>query len=167
MQETQYLTFQLGEELFGVGILHIKEIIEFESVTHVPMMPEFIPGVINLRGNVVPVLDLNFRFYRKKSLINRKTCIVIVELMTGEEKMDLGLLVDAVNEVLDILPENVENAPSFGAKIRLDFVKGLGKTEEGFVILLAINKVLNLEELSILQDPSLNLEKAEATETGA
>jgi len=151
MQELQYLTFKLGNELFGLGILHIKEIIEYESVTHVPMMPEFIPGVINLRGNVVPVLDLNARFYRKKSLISRKSCIVIVELLQNESKMDLGLLVDAVNEVVDIPPENVENAPSFGAKIRLDFVHGLGKLEDRFVILLNIQQVLNLEELSALQ----------------
>ncbi len=164
MQEIQYLTFKLGEELFGIGILHIKEIIEFESVTHVPMMPEFIPGVINLRGNVVPVLDLNMRFYKKKSSINRKSCIVIVELTLADEKMDLGLLVDAVNEVLDIPPNMVESAPSFGAKIKLDFVQGLGKIEEGFVILLNINQVLNIEEINALQEVSLEKEEAKLAE---
>lgn len=164
MQEIQYLTFKLGEELFGIGILHIKEIIEFESVTHVPMMPEFIPGVINLRGNVVPVLDLNMRFYKKKSAINRKTCIVIVELTIADEKMDLGLLVDAVNEVVDIPPNQVESAPSFGAKIKLDFVQGLGKIEEGFVILLNINQVLNIEEINALQEVGIEKEEVQVAE---
>ncbi|WP_411822791.1 chemotaxis protein CheW [Leptospira sp. 'Mane'] len=152
MQEIQYLTFRLVEELFGLGILHIKEIIEFESVTNVPMMPDYIPGVINLRGNVVPVLDLNMRFYKRKTEIGRRTCIVITEVSLGMESLDVGLLVDSVEEVLDI--NSIENAPSFGSKIKLDFVQGLGKIENGFVILLKIDQVLNLEELNQLQEKS-------------
>ncbi|WP_411822792.1 chemotaxis protein CheW [Leptospira sp. 'Mane'] len=152
MQEIQYLTFRLVEELFGLGILHIKEIIEFESVTNVPMMPDYIPGVINLRGNVVPVLDLNMRFYKRKTEIGRRTCIVITEVSLGAESLDVGLLVDSVEEVLDI--NSIENAPSFGSKIKLDFVQGLGKIENGFVILLKIDQVLNLEELNQLQEKS-------------
>ncbi|TGL57330.1 purine-binding chemotaxis protein CheW [Leptospira ognonensis] len=159
MQEIQYLTFLISEEAFGLGILNIKEIIEFESVTHVPMMPSYIPGVINLRGNVVPVIDLNHRFYKQKTEFGRKTCIIITEVALEKESIDVGLLVDAVNEVVDI-PENmIENAPSFGAKIRLDFIQGLGKVEDKFVILLNIEKILNLDELSMLQEKSALLEQ--------
>ncbi|TGN08183.1 chemotaxis protein CheW [Leptospira ilyithenensis] len=154
MQDIQYLTFRLGEELFGLGILYIKEIIEFEPVTNVPMMPDYIPGVINLRGNVVPVLDLNIRFYKRKTEIGKRTCIVITEVSFGPESLDIGLLVDSVEEVLDIQSTSIENAPSFGSKIRLDFVQGLGKIESGFVVLLKIDQVLNLEELNQLQEKS-------------
>lgn len=157
MQELQYLTFLVSEELFGLGILYIKEIIEFESVTHVPMMPEYIPGVINLRGNVVPVIDLNMRFYKKKTETNRKTCIIITEIKMENEIMDVGLLVDAVNEVVDITPESIEEPPSFGSKIRLDFIQGLGKIENKFVIILKVNQILELSELQTIQETSSNV----------
>lgn len=157
MQELQYLTFLVSEELFGLGILYIKEIIEFESVTHVPMMPEYIPGVINLRGNVVPVIDLNMRFYKKKTETNRKTCIIITEIKMDNEIIDVGLLVDAVNEVVDITPDSVEDPPSFGSKIRLDFIQGLGKLENKFVIILKVNQILELSELQSIQETSSNV----------
>ncbi|EMJ86317.1 chemotaxis protein CheW [Leptospira meyeri] len=157
MQELQYLTFLISEELFGLGILYIKEIIEFESVTHVPMMPEYIPGVINLRGNVVPVIDLNMRFYRRKTETNRKTCIIITEIKLENEIIDVGLLVDAVNEVVDITPESIEEPPSFGSKIRLDFIQGLGKLESKFVIILKVNQILELSELQSIQESSSNV----------
>ncbi|PJZ82609.1 chemotaxis protein CheW [Leptospira meyeri] len=157
MQELQYLTFLISEELFGLGILYIKEIIEFESVTHVPMMPEYIPGVINLRGNVVPVIDLNTRFYRRKTETNRKTCIIITEIKLENEIIDVGLLVDAVNEVVDIAPESIEEPPSFGSKIRLDFIQGLGKLENKFVIILKVNQILELSELQSIQESSSNV----------
>ncbi|TGK86803.1 purine-binding chemotaxis protein CheW [Leptospira noumeaensis] len=157
MQELQYLTFLLSEELFGLGILYIKEIIEYESVTHVPMMPDYIPGVINLRGNVVPVIDLNARFYKKKTETNRKTCIIITEVKMENEIIDVGLLVDAVNEVVDITPESIEEPPSFGSKIRLDFIQGLGKLENKFVIILKVNQILELSELQAIQESSSNV----------
>ncbi|MGE8719753.1 chemotaxis protein CheW [Leptospira terpstrae] len=157
MQELQYLTFLISEELFGLGILYIKEIIEFESVTHVPMMPEYIPGVINLRGNVVPVIDLNMRFYKKKTETNRKTCIIITEIKMENEIIDVGLLVDAVNEVVDITPDSIEDPPSFGSKIRLDFIQGLGKLENKFVIILKVNQILELSELQTIQETSSNV----------
>lgn len=157
MQELQYLTFLISEELFGLGILYIKEIIEFESVTHVPMMPDYIPGVINLRGNVVPVIDLNMRFYKKKTETNRKTCIIITEIKMDNEIIDVGLLVDAVNEVVDITPDSVEDPPSFGSKIRLDFIQGLGKLENKFVIILKVNQILELSELQSIQETSSNV----------
>lgn len=157
MQDLQYLTFLISGELFGLGILYIKEIIEYESVTHVPMMPDYIPGVINLRGNVVPVIDLNHRFYKKNTITDRKTCIIITEVQLENESVDVGLLVDAVNEVVDI-PENmIEDPPSFGSKIRLDFIQGLGKLENHFVILLKINKILDLNEFLTIQEKSSHL----------
>lgn len=121
------------------------------------MMPEYIPGVINLRGNVVPVIDLNMRFYRKKTETNRKTCIIITEIKLENEIIDVGLLVDAVNEVVDITPESIEEPPSFGSKIRLDFIQGLGKLENKFVIILKVNQILELSELQSIQESSSNV----------
>lgn len=157
MQEIQYLTFKISEEVFGLGILHIKEIIEYESITHVPMMPDYIPGVINLRGHVVPVLDLNYRFYKKTSELNRKTCIIITEIQLEKESIDVGLLVDSVNEVVDIPDDSIEDAPNFGNKIRLDFIAGLGKLESQFVIILKLDKILNLEEFQQIHEKSTTM----------
>jgi len=120
----QYLTFMLGGEMFAIGILAIKEIIEYNKLTTVPMMPRYVRGVINLRGAVVPVIDLAARFGRAATEVSRRTCIVIVEIAVGEGRQVVGLLVDAVNEVLDIPPAEIEPAPSFGANVRSDFIAG-------------------------------------------
>ena len=146
----QYLTFMLGGEVFAIGILHIKEIIEYGQLTTVPMMPEFIRGVINLRGAVVPVVDLASRFGGKPSPITRRSCIVILELETGEETQVIGVVVDAVNEVLEIAGTDIEPPPSFGTRIRTDFIQGMGKVQEKFVIILNVNNVLSTEDLAIL-----------------
>jgi len=146
----QYLTFTLGEEMFAVGILHIREIIEYGSVTTVPLMPAFVRGVINLRGSVVPVIDLAARFGRPPCAISRRSCIVIVELESGGERQELGVLVDAVSEVLEIPAGEIEPAPAFGAKIRTDFIAGMGKIGGRFVILLNMNNVLAVEEIALL-----------------
>jgi purine-binding chemotaxis protein CheW len=148
--QQQYLTFNLGGEVFAIGILAIKEIIEYGNLTEVPMMPEFIRGVINLRGAVVPVVDLSARFGRSGSTVTRRTCIVIVEMETEGERQDVGVIVDAVNEVLEILPQDIEPAPAFGAKIRTDFISGMGKVASKFVIILNVDHVLSLNELSSL-----------------
>ncbi|MDD2883765.1 MAG: chemotaxis protein CheW [Dechloromonas sp.] len=146
----QYLTFTLGGEMFAVAILNVKEIIEFGSVTEIPMTPAFIRGVINLRGAVVPVIDLSCRFGGKSTEVARRTCIVIIELVEGDLKHDIGIMVDAVSEVLEISPAEIEPPPSFGAKIRTDFISGMGKVNGKFVIILSINKVLSVEEIAIL-----------------
>jgi purine-binding chemotaxis protein CheW len=146
----QYLTFMLGGEVFAIGILHIKEIIEYGQLTTVPMMPEFIRGVINLRGAVVPVVDLASRFGGKPSPITRRSCIVILELEADEETQVIGVVVDAVNEVLEIAGTDIEPPPSFGTRIRTDFIKGMGKVQEKFVIILNVNNVLSTEDLAIL-----------------
>jgi len=146
----QYLTFSLGGEVFALGILNVKEIIEFGNVTEIPMMPSFIRGVINLRGAVVPVIDLSARFGGSASAISRRTCIVIVELGSGDERQDLGVIVDAVNEVLEIPRSEIEPPPAFGARIRADFIQGMGKVDGRFVIILNVERVLSTEEIATL-----------------
>jgi purine-binding chemotaxis protein CheW len=149
---SQFLTFMLGEDQYAVGILHIKEIIEYGSLATVPMMPDCVRGVINLRGAVVPVMDLSARFGRKPSAIGKRSCIVIVEVEGGEgdsssNKQVLGMLVDAVNAVVEIAAGDIEPPPSFGTRIRPDFIAGIGKFNGKFVILLDIERVLSSEEI--------------------
>ena len=146
----QYLTFTVTGELFGVAIVSIKEIIEYRSTTGVPMMPEFMRGIINLRGRVVPVIDLAVRFGRPRSEVTPRSCIVIIEAQQHGEQHDLGIVVDAVSAVTDIADADIEPAPSFGAKLRREFITGMGKIGEKFVILLDVGKVLSIEELSSL-----------------
>ena len=149
-ENRQYLTFVLGGEVFAIGILSIKEIIEYGHLTTVPLMPAHIRGVINLRGAVVPVIDLSARFGRDGTQVTRRTCIVILEVLAGEGKQDIGVVVDAVNEVVEIPADQIEPAPDFGARIRTDFIQGMGKVGERFVIILSVNHVLSVEELAAL-----------------
>lgn len=146
----QYLTFTLGGEMFAVAILNVKEIIEYGTVTEIPMMPGFIRGVINLRGAVVPVIDLSCRFGGKSTEVARRTCIVIIEMMEGDTKQDIGVMVDAVSEVLEIASSDIEPSPTFGAKIRTDFISGMGKVNGKFVIILDVARVLSVEEIAML-----------------
>ncbi|MCX7897867.1 MAG: chemotaxis protein CheW [Rhodocyclaceae bacterium] len=146
----QYLTFTLGGEMFAIGILNIKEIIEYGNLTEIPMMPAFIRGVINLRGAVVPVIDLAARFGGGPSEVQRRTCIVIVEVQQNDNKHDIGIMVDAVSEVLEIPAGDIEPAPAFGARIRTDFIAGMGKIGGKFVIILDIQKVLSVDDMALL-----------------
>ena len=146
----QYLTFTLGSELFAVGTLSVREIIEYGQLTPVPMMPPSILGVINLRGSVVPVIDLRLRFGESATLINRRTCIVILEVAQGEVTQVIGIVVDAVNAVLEIGAHEIEPAPRFGTRVRSDFILGMGKVEGRLVILLDIGRVLSAEEIELL-----------------
>jgi purine-binding chemotaxis protein CheW len=146
----QYLTFLLAGETFGIGILCIKEIIEYTGLTEVPMMPPSIRGVINLRGAVVPVLDLAVRFGKVPSAVSKKTCVVIVEVLNEGARNIMGVVVDAVNAVQRIADTDIEPAPGFGAKIRTDFIEGMGKVHGKFVILLNVSQVLSAEELGAL-----------------
>ncbi|MEN6540240.1 MAG: chemotaxis protein CheW [Mizugakiibacter sp.] len=155
-EQSQYLTFMLGGEQFAIGILGIKEIIEYAGLTEVPMMPECIRGVINMRGAVVPVLDLSARFGRKVTAITKRTCIIIVEIESDGERHDMGVIVDAVNAVLEIPLSEIEPAPAFGAKIRTDFIAGMGKVNGKFVILLNVDQVLSPDEISALAQVGAN-----------
>lgn len=150
----QYLTFLLGGEMFAVGILNVKEIIEYGNLTAVPMMPAFIRGVINLRGAVVPVIDPAARFGNRPSVPGKRSCIVIVEVAEGDARHDIGIMVDAVSEVLEIPASEIEPPPAFGAKIRADFIQGMGKVEGRFVILLDIGRVLSVDEIATLANLS-------------
>jgi len=149
-QAKQYLTFVLGGEIFSIGILSIKEIIWYANLTEVPMMPACIRGVINLRGAVVPVMDLSNRFGKPSTPVVKSTCIVIIEVPTANEgeHQAMGVVVDSVQAVLEIPVSEIEPAPSFGAKIRPDFIEGIAKVNGKFVILLNVNQVLSLEEIS-------------------
>lgn len=150
----QYLTFQLTGEMYAVGILNVKEIIEYGQLTEIPMMPAFIRGVINLRGSVVPVIDLAARFGGTQTSVGRRTCIVIIELTEGETRQDIGVVVDAVSEVLEVSSADIEPPPSFGAKIRADFIDGMGRIAGKFVIILNIQRVLSVDEIAQLTSVS-------------
>ncbi|MEB0040801.1 MULTISPECIES: chemotaxis protein CheW [unclassified Pseudomonas] len=150
-EEAQYLTFMLGGEMFAIGILGIKEIIEYGHLTVVPMMPAFVRGVINLRGAVVPVVDLSARFGRENSGTTRRSCVVIIEANTDDgQSQDIGLLVDTVCAVLEIPAAEIEPPPSFGARVRADFISGMAKVEGKFVIVLEVDNVLSIDEMSRL-----------------
>ncbi|MBU3057621.1 chemotaxis protein CheW [Pseudomonas indica] len=149
-ESRQYLTFTLAGEQFAVGTLCVKEIIEYGQVTAIPMMPPSIRGVINLRGAVVPVIDLGARFGGPVTAVGRRTCIVILEVQHTEGRQVLGVVVDAVNEVLEIAPADIEPPPAFGTHIRTDFILGMGKVGGRFVILLDIGRVLSVDELADL-----------------
>ncbi|BCO25227.1 chemotaxis protein CheW [Rhodoferax lithotrophicus] len=148
-EEKQYLTFILGGEMFSLSILCIKEIIWYANLTEVPMMPTCIRGVINLRGAVVPVMDLSNRFGKPSTPVIKSSCIVIVEVPTATEGeyQNMGIVVDSVQAVLEIPSSEIEPAPTFGAKIRSDFIEGIAKVNGKFVILLNVNRVLSMEEI--------------------
>jgi len=148
----QYLTFMLGGEVFAIGILAIREILEYTAPTQVPMMPAYLCGVINLRGAVVPVLDLSIRFGRPGSDPGKRTCIVIIEVAAGDELQQMGLLVDAVNAVVEIAPAQIEPPPAFGTRVRTDFILGMGMVEARFIILLDVRNLLAADELEQLAD---------------
>lgn len=150
-EEHQYLTFFLQGEMYAFGILHVKEILEYGNVTKVPMMPDFIQGVINLRGEVVPVINLSRRFNFASSDLTKRTCIVIVEVEVEQKFQVIGVMVDSVSEVIELQPENIRATPDFGVKIRTDFIRGMGKLDENFVIILAEDKVLSVDEMAMLE----------------
>ena len=147
----QYLTFILGDEMFAIGILSIREIIEYGFVTDVPMTPPFIRGVLNLRGAVVPVVDLAVRFGRQTRENSKRTCIVIVDIEADNgRQQQMGVVVDAVNEVLEIAEGDIAPPPEFGARIRNDFIKSMGKIDGKFVVILNLNRVLSVEEVAVI-----------------
>ena len=146
----QYLSFQLGGETFAIGIRSIREILEYEYLTEVPMMPDFLRGVMNLRGSVVPVTDLALRFGRSQTELGRRTCVVIVEIDDEQSQQLIGVLVDAVHEVLTISLDDIEPPPQFGSKLRTDFIAGMACVDNRFIVLLDIARVLSVEEMTLL-----------------
>ena len=144
----QYLTFISGRETFAIGILDVKEIIEIEHITRVPMMPDFICGIINLRGKVVPVVELCARLGRQTDNVTKKSCIILVEVGPEDDRQTIGMLVDEVNEILEIDDKHTEPPPNFGTDIRTEFIRAMGRVNERFIILLDVEHVLSVDDIS-------------------
>ena len=143
-----YLTFVIGKELLGIPVSSVREVIEYKKVFKTPRVPDYIRGVINLRGEVVPVIDLSARFYNIKSSVIGTSAIVIVEVEENRHKTAVGVIIDAVRAVVEISGEKIDATPDIGSRIRPDFITGIGKVEKDFVILLKTDSILNIEELS-------------------
>ncbi len=151
-KEGKYLTFTLAEEEYGIGILKIKEIIGMLPITSVPQTPDFVKGVINLRGKVIPVMDLRLRFGMMSIDYTERTCIIVVEIAGQTGTILVGIVVDAVSEVLNIKGDDIEKTPTFGTRLNTDYILGMAKMEGGVKILLDIDQVLSSDELSMLSE---------------
>jgi len=149
--EQLYLAFRLADEVFAIDILRIREIIEYSVPTSVPMMPPSVRGVINLRGSVVPVIDLAIRFGRDATGVGKRTCIVIVEVQHEGATHVLGLMVDGVNAVMEIDAANVEPAPSFGTRVNTEFIEGMARVNGKFIIILDVGRALSIEEMAAIK----------------
>jgi purine-binding chemotaxis protein CheW len=147
----QFLTFKLGEEIFGIDVSQVREILDYINITKIPQTPEFMCGVINLRGNVVPVVDMRIKFRMGQAERTVNTCIVVVEITIDNDKTILGALVDTVQEVFDLESKDIEPAPKIGTSLKTEFIKGMGKKDNKFIIILDIDKVFSVEELELLQ----------------
>lgn len=150
----KYLTFSLESEEYGIGILKVKEIIGMLPITSVPRTPEFVKGVINLRGKVIPVIDLRLKFDMKSTSYNDRTCIIVVEIDASGSTVLIGIVVDTVSEVLNIKEDDIEETPAFGTKLDTRYILGMAKQERGVKILLNIDKVLSANEMSAIQNAS-------------
>lgn len=146
-REGKYLTFTLDDEAYGIGILKIKEIIGMMPITPVPQTPDFVKGVVNLRGKVIPVVELRLRFGLEATDYTERTCIIVVEMEGQTGDVVIGIVVDSVSEVLNIKAEDIEDAPNFGTKLETDYILGMAKMEGGVKILLDIDRVLSAKEL--------------------
>ncbi|MEE4363264.1 MAG: chemotaxis protein CheW [Desulfotignum sp.] len=146
----KYLTFTLADEEYGIGILKVKEIIGMMPITSVPRTPDFVKGVINLRGKVIPVIDLRLKFGMASIPYTDRTCIIVVEIDSDDMTIQIGIVVDAVSEVLNIKEEEIENAPSFGTNLNTDYILGMAKIDKGVKILLDIDRVLSAKEIQLL-----------------
>ncbi len=157
LETTQYLTFTLGDEVFALEISKVREVLDYTTITKIPRMPEFLSGVINLRGNVVPVVDMRLLLGMNAVQRTMDTCIVIVEIYLENELIQVGALADSVKEVIELDPDQIDPPPKLGAKLKSGFINGMGKRDQNFIIILDIDKVLSSEELSVVQDAQLNL----------
>jgi purine-binding chemotaxis protein CheW len=152
-ETTQYLTFKLEDELFALDIGKVREVLDFTTITKVPQTPDYMRGVINLRGSVVPVVDLRLKFGMVMAEKTVNTCVIIVEVELDGEKVVMGAMADAVQEVLDLEPDQIEPPPRIGTKLNTDFIKGMGKHAEQFIIILDIDKVFTASELELVREP--------------
>ncbi len=151
-ETTQYLTFKLDEEVFSIEISKVREVLDFTTITKVPRTPDFMRGVINLRGNVVPVVDMRLKFGMTKTENTVNTCIIIVEISLDGDTTVLGALADSVQEVIELEPGQIEPAPRIGTRLNTEFIKGMGKRNDHFIIILDIDKIFSIDELSLVRD---------------
>ena len=157
----QYLTFKLADEVFGIEVSKVREVLDFTTITKIPRTPDFMSGVINLRGNVVPVVDLRLCFEMSKTEKTVNTCIVVMEMLIEGESTVIGALADSVEEVIDLEPEQIQPAPRMGTQIRTDFIKGMGRREAQFIMILDIDRVFSAEELSTVRGSEAGKSQAE------
>lgn len=147
----QYLTFRLGQEVFATDVAKVREVLDLTPITAIPRTPDFMAGVINLRGAVVPVVDLRLCFEMSKTERTLTTCIVVVEVMLEEERTVIGALADSVEEVVDLEPDQIEAAPRIGTQVRTDFILGMGKRNEQFIMILDIDRVFSAEQMEAIR----------------
>lgn len=162
IDQQQYLTFLLAGEEYAIGILKVKEIIEYDTVTVVPKTPKWIRGVINLRGSVVPVVDLAVKFGLEERSVTRTTCIVILEGQSENQNTTMGIVADSVNQVIDFAEQDIREVPEFGTRVRVDYLLGMAQVGKKFALLLDVDKVLSTEELLDLNEVSANVDSADA-----
>ncbi len=148
-ENMQYLTFRLEDEVFALDITQVREVLDFTTVTKVPRTPDFMRGVINLRGSVVPVVDMRLKFGMSRTEQTVNTCIIIVELSLDGEKLVIGALADSVQEVLEIEPAHIEPPPRIGTRLNTEFIQGMGKRDEQFIIILNIDRIFSTDELAL------------------
>jgi purine-binding chemotaxis protein CheW len=158
----QYLTFKLGNEVFATDVAKVREVLDLTSVTEIPRTPEFMAGVINLRGSVVPVVDLRLCFGMSKTQSTRNTCIVVVEVLLDNESIVIGALADSVEEVIDLEPDQIQPPPRMGTQIRTDFIKGMGKRDTQFIMILDIDRVFSVDDLAATRIHESNRPPVEA-----
>jgi purine-binding chemotaxis protein CheW len=162
----QYLTFKLGNEIFATDVAKVREVLDLTTITQIPRTPDFMAGVINLRGSVVPVVDLRLCFEMSKTESTRNTCIVVVEVLLDNESTVIGALTDSVEEVIDLEPEQIQPAPKIGTQIRTDFIKGMGKRDTQFIMILDIDRVFSAEELALVRGQEAGKQEAGKQEAG-
>jgi purine-binding chemotaxis protein CheW len=160
IETTQYLTFKLDGEIFALDILKVREVLDFTSITRVPKTPDFMRGVINLRGTVVPVVDMKLKLGLPRTEKTINTCIIIVELELDGDMVVLGALADSVQEVIDLEPDNIEPPPRIGTGLKIEFIKGMGKRDDSFIIILDIDKVFSADEIALVQDADTFIQSA-------
>lgn len=162
---TQYLSFFLGGEAYAIGILRVREILEYQTPTRVPQTPPSIRGVINLRGRVVPIVDLALKFGLPPTEATKWTCIIVVETSIAGETAVMGVLADSVSEVIDLPPSDIEAPPSFGTRVKVDYLQGMGRAGQKFMLLLDIDRVLSAEETAVASSvPAASVPRAAAPE---
>jgi len=165
-EQKQYLTFLLANEEYAIGILKVKEIIEYDTVTTVPKTPKWVRGVINLRGAVVPVVDLAIKFGLELKPVTKTTCIVIVETQFESQNTTIGILVDAVSQVMELATEDLQPVPEFGTRVKVDYLLGMAQLGKKFALLLDVDRVLSTDELLHLNGVASSAEEGQAAEAG-